>query len=142
MSLSSIANKPHKLPSPVDDILDWTRCRIEERNCKHMQSSKVSLKDMFVMRGCQCRCLEGFTRQSTRRHLCTSAVMSKEKLRIPIPSKVRNLFLTESEKHKRPSDLEISQKGLPRNTPTLSKDFYSCFPSCFIKLTATFSNLQ
>jgi len=45
--------------------------------------------------------------------------MSKEKLRIPIPSKVRNLFLTESEKHKRPSDLEISQKGLPRNTPTL-----------------------
>jgi hypothetical protein len=45
--------------------------------------------------------------------------------------KYRNLVVKEEDLNKRPSDLEISQKGLPDNTPTLGermdRDVYRTF---------------
>ena len=53
-----------------------------------------------------------FLRHTTRRSVTTSAAMFR----------LRDRFLWESDKDKRPSELEIKQKKLPPNTPTLGNE--------------------
>ena len=55
----------------------------------------------------------------------------KKTLREELKSKYRNLVVPEEDLNKKPSDLEIKQKELPENTPTLgerlNRDVYRLF---------------
>ena len=58
-------------------------------------------------------CLRGAASASSRRPLSTSAAAFR----------LRDKFLWESDIDKRPSELEIKQKKLPPNTPTLGMQY-------------------
>jgi len=65
----------------------------------------------------RCPCQNGLTgnlQQFTGKNSFSTSALSQSRLQ-----RFKDRFLFEKDHHKRPSDLEIAQKGLPRNTPTL-----------------------